>query len=150
MNNGIYSVSYNFNYKNPAASCGSKIILVGTAHVSSKSVAEVNEVIEKEKPDIVAVELDRGRYQALRGEEDVREINVKELLSGGRFYEFLLHTLLAYIQRKIGEDTGVKPGEEMLSAVEMAEKTGARVALIDRDIRVTMGRFWNKMLFLKN
>jgi pheromone shutdown protein TraB len=54
------------NYNSPAASSGSsRIILVGTAHVSDRSIAEVNAVIEKEKPDIVAVELCNGRYQSL-------------------------------------------------------------------------------------
>lgn len=149
MNNGTYTASSNFNYRNPSASGAPRIILVGTAHVSDKSVAEVNEVIEREKPDIVAVELDKARYEALKGKEVVREINVKELLSGGKFYYFLLHWLLAYIQKKIGADTGVKPGAEMLSAIEKAEKTGARVALIDRDIQLTLGRFWNKMSFFE-
>lgn len=149
MNNGIYAVSYNLNYKNPAASPGKRIILVGTAHVSDKSVAEVNEVIEREKPDIVAVELDRGRYQALKGEEEVREINVRELLAGGRLYHFLIHWFLAYVQKKIGNDEGVKPGAEMLTAIEQAEKSGARLALIDRDIQITLGRFWNKMSFFE-
>lgn len=150
MYSGTYVVSYNFNYKNPAASSGtSGIILVGTAHVSDRSIAEVNEVIEREKPDIVAVELDKARYQALKGEEEVKEINVKELLSGGKFYYFLLHWLLAYVQKKIGADMGVKPGAEMLSAIEKAESTGARVALIDRDIQVTLGRFWSKMSFFE-
>ncbi|MDP2766097.1 MAG: TraB/GumN family protein [Candidatus Methanoperedens sp.] len=149
MNNGTYAASWNFNYRNPSASGTPRIILVGTAHVSGKSVAEVNEVIEREKPDIVAVELDKARYEALKGEEEVREINVKELLSGGKFYYFLLHWLLAYIQKKIGADTGVKPGAEMLVAIEKAEKTGARVALIDRDIQLTLGRFWNKMSFFE-
>ncbi len=149
MNNGTYAVSYNLNYKNPEASSRARIILVGTAHVSDKSVAEVNEVIEREKPDIVAVELDRARYQALKGEEEVREINVRELLSEGRLYHFLIHWFLAYIQKKIGTDAGVKPGAEMLAAIEKAEKTGARVALIDRDIRITLGRFWSKMSFFE-
>lgn len=147
--NGTYAASWNFNYKNPAAPFSSKIIVVGTAHVSDKSIAEVNEVIEREKPDIVAVELDRARYQALKGAEEVREINVRELLSREKFYYFLLHLLLAYIQKKIGADTGVKPGAEMLSAIEKAEKSGARVALIDRDIQLTLARFWNKMSFFE-
>lgn len=149
MNNGSYAVSYNFNYRNPGLSSGSRIILVGTAHVSEKSVAEVNDVIDREKPDIVAVELCKGRYKALKGEDEVKEINIKEMLSGGKFYYFLLHWLLAYVQKKIGSDTGTKPGAEMLSAIEKAEKSGARVALIDRDIQVTLGRFWNKMSFLE-
>ncbi|MBE0521357.1 MAG: TraB/GumN family protein [Candidatus Methanoperedenaceae archaeon] len=150
MNDGTYTVSYNRNYVNPAASPGAgKIIVVGTAHVSDKSVAEVNEVIEREKPDIIAVELCRGRYQALKGEDEVREINLKEMLNDGKFYYFLIHWLLGYVQKKIGADTGVKPGSEMMAAIDMAEKTGARVALIDRDIQVTLGRFWVKMSFFE-
>lgn len=148
MNKGTYAARFNFNYKNPS-SPSERIIIVGTAHVSGKSVAEVDEVIEREKPEIVAVELDRARYRALKGEEEDKEINIRELLSGNRFYYFLLHWLLAYIQKKIGADTGVKPGAEMLVAIEKAQKTGARVALIDRDIQLTLMRFWNKMSFFE-
>jgi len=148
MNNGTYTLSCNFNCKNPLSIPG-KIIIVGTAHVSEKSIAEVNEVIEREKPDIVAVELDKPRFQALKGEEEVKEVNLKELLSGGKFYHFMLHWLLAYVQKKIGADTGVKPGAEMMAAIEQAEKSGAKIALIDRDIQVTLGRFWNRMSFFE-
>ncbi len=81
----------------PATSSGSgRIILVGTAHVSDRSVAKVNEVIEREKPDIVAVELCEGRYQALKGEDEVKAVNIKELLGGSKFYYFLVQLLLAY------------------------------------------------------
>jgi len=149
MNDGKYELSCNLNFRNPVAPLKSRIILVGTAHVSEKSVAEVNEVILREKPDIVAVELDKARYRALKGEDDVKEINIKEMLSGGQFNQFLLHWFLAYIQKKIGADTGVKPGAEMLSAIEIAESSGARVALIDRDIQITLGRFWNMMSFFE-
>jgi pheromone shutdown-related protein TraB len=149
MNNSTYNLSCNFNCKNPLSIPG-KIIIVGTAHVSEKSIAEVNEVIEREKPDIVAVELDKARFQAIKGkEEEVKEVNLKELLSGGKFYYFMLHWLLAYVQKKIGADTGVKPGAEMMAAIEQAEKSGAKIALIDRDIQVTLGRFWNRMSFFE-
>jgi len=149
MNNSTYNLSCNFNCKNPLSIPG-KIIIVGTAHVSEKSIAEVNEVIEREKPDIVAVELDKARFNAIKGkEEEVKEVNLKELLSDGKFYYFMLHWLLAYVQKKIGADTGVKPGAEMMAAIEQAEKTGAKIALIDRDIQLTLGRFWNRMSFFE-
>jgi pheromone shutdown-related protein TraB len=112
-------------------------------------VTEVNEVIEREKPDIVAVELCKGRYNALKGEEEVKEVNIKDLLSGNKFYYFLMHWLLAYVQKKFGKEQGVKPGAEMLSAIEKAEKINARIALIDRDIQITLARFWNKMSFFE-
>jgi len=40
---------------------GDRIVLVGTAHVSERSVAEVREAIDRHAPDIVAVELDPAK-----------------------------------------------------------------------------------------
>ncbi|MCQ1536786.1 TraB/GumN family protein [Methanosarcina sp. KYL-1] len=133
----------------PAERQPSKLVLIGTAHVSEKSVAEVKAAIRNLKPDIVAVELCRGRYDALKGNVQETQLPVKEILSEGKVYYYLIHWLLAYVQKKIGEDMGVKPGAEMLSAIEEAEAIGARVALIDRDIQVTLQRFWGRMSFME-
>ena len=127
----------------------SKIVLIGTAHVSEKSVAEVRATIRNLKPDIVAVELCRGRYEGLKGNVQESEVPIKEILSEGKVSYYIIHWLLAYMQKKIGDDMGVKPGAEMLSAMEEAESIGANVALIDRDIQVTLQRFWGKMKFLE-
>ncbi|AET63420.1 TraB family protein [Methanothrix harundinacea 6Ac] len=135
----------------PSAPGGEKgeIVIVGTAHVSEKSVQEVRQAIEDLRPDVVAVELCRGRYRALRGEEETGEIQIKEILSGGKLYLLLVQWFLAYVQKKIGSDLGVKPGSEMIAAIEAAEAAGARVALVDRDIAVTIQRFWTSMSFLE-
>jgi pheromone shutdown-related protein TraB len=131
-----------------SAGCEShEIIIVGTAHVSEKSVQEVIGKIEEMRPDIVAVELCPARYRALIGQEVEKEIKISELLSGGKLFFFLVQLFLAYIQRKIGEELGVKPGSEMLAAIEAAKKAGARVALVDRDIGITIQRFWSAMGF---
>lgn len=127
----------------------SKIVLIGTAHVSEKSVAEVKAAIRNLKPDIVAVELCRGRYNSLKGNVQEDQVPIKEILSEGKINYYLIHWLLAYVQKKIGDDMGVKPGAEMISAIEEAESIGAKVALIDRDIQVTLQRFWGKMKFLE-
>ena len=81
----------------------SQIIIVGTAHVSEKSVNEVKDTIEREKPDIVAVELCKSRYDSLKGEVKDSEIPIKDILRGGKIYYFLVHLLLAYVQKKIGD-----------------------------------------------
>lgn len=127
----------------------SKIVLIGTAHVSEKSVAEVKAVIRNLKPNVVAVELCRGRYDSLEGNNQEEQVPIKDLLSGGKIYYYLIHWLLAHLQKKIGEDMGVKPGAEMLSAMEEAKSIGAKVALIDRDVQVTLQRFWGKMRLLE-
>jgi len=121
------------------------IVVVGTAHVSEKSINEVNETIEKEHPDIVAIELCQGRYEALVGKQEVKEIPVRELLSADKFHHFLIHWLLSYVQKKIGADMGVKPGAEMLAAIEKAKQIEARIALVDRDIQITLQRLWSRM-----
>ncbi len=125
-----------------------EIVIVGTAHVSEKSVQEVVGKIEHMHPDIVAVELCLARYRAITGQEEEREIKISELLSGGKLYLLLVQWFLAYIQRKMGEEMGVKPGSEMLAAIEAAKKAGARVALVDRDISITIQRFWSAMSLL--
>ncbi|MDM7934068.1 MAG: TraB/GumN family protein, partial [Methanothrix sp.] len=44
-----------------------EILVLGTAHVSERSVEEVRRAIEERRPDIVAVELCPSRYRALLG-----------------------------------------------------------------------------------
>jgi len=124
-----------------------EIVLIGTAHVSNKSVEEVKEVISREQPDIIAIELCPGRYAALKGE--VGEVTVKDILSGGNIGLFLVHSFLAYLQNKIGSEMDVKPGSEMIAAIDAAEELGTEIALVDRDIQVTLQRFLAKMGFFE-
>ncbi|WP_292519902.1 TraB/GumN family protein [Methanoculleus sp.] len=120
-----------------------EIRLVGTAHVSQKSVEDVRSAIEEFQPEIVGVELDRGRYIALT--EEVAEPSVTDILKGGNFGQLLVQWVLTYIQQRIGAETGVKPGAEMLAAIDEAKAHQKPVGLIDRDIRITLARFWGRM-----
>jgi pheromone shutdown-related protein TraB len=117
--------------------------IIGTAHVSAESVKEVQAAIQEFSPDVVAVELDTGRYAALK--KQVKEASVSEVLEAQTFTQLLVQWILAYIQRRIGLDVGVEPGAEMKAAVEAAEARGITVALIDRDIRITLRRFWRSL-----
>ena len=127
------------------------LTIIGTAHVSEKSVEEVRNTILECEPDIVAVELDAARYQNLlnekNGANEEKEIKIREILKGNNFTMFLVSGFLSYFQKKIGDEVGVKPGSEMLAAAEAAEEAGARVALIDRDIQITLKRALNHMSF---
>ncbi len=125
-----------------------RLIIVGTAHVSKKSVEEVREVIENERPDAVAVELCPRRYHALvHGQRE--EVSIAEIIKSGNVFMLIFQLILAYFQRKVGEETGVKPGGEMLAAIQKAREVGADVILIDRDIGVTFKRFWQKLSFFE-
>jgi pheromone shutdown-related protein TraB len=123
-----------------------RLIIIGTAHVSPKSVEDVKNIIKNEKPDAVAVELCPRRYKALV--EGFREdIPVTELIRRGDTFLFLFQLLLSHFQKKVGEEYGIKPGAEMLAAVEKAREIGADVLLIDRDVGITFRRFWSSLGF---
>jgi pheromone shutdown-related protein TraB len=121
----------------------SEIRIIGTAHVSKESIREVRDAIAEFSPDVVAVELDAGRYAGLK--KQAQEASVESVLEAKTFTQFLVQWILAYLQRRIGLDMGVEPGAEMKAAVEDAEARGIHVALIDRDIRITLRRFWQSL-----
>ncbi|ELZ98866.1 plasmid transfer protein [Haloferax mucosum ATCC BAA-1512] len=118
--------------------------VVGTAHVSADSVREVEETIEAEQPDVVAVELDEGRYRQLKGGSP-EDIEASDLLRGNTVFQFIAYWMLSYVQAQMGEKFDVQPGADMLAAVETAESHGIDVALVDRNIQTTIQRFWRRM-----
>lgn len=121
------------------------IILIGTAHISKDSVKEVKEAIEQYKPDIVAVELCKRRYEAITKKDQWENTPVNKLLKSGNAYLLLAQTFLSSIQRKLGKEYGVEPGSEMIAAMDEAKKHNLDVALVDRDISVTLKRAWRGM-----
>lgn len=126
-----------------------EIRLIGTAHVSQASVDEVRQAIDEYKPDVVAIELDQARYAAIKNKGEGEKPSVNDILKGGNFSELLVQWMLAYVQRRIGMDVGVEPGAEMLAAIEEAEKNNIPIALADRDIRLTLSRFWKGMSIIE-
>ena len=121
--------------------------LLGTAHVATASVEAVRQNIEEWKPDIVAVELCKGRHDGLTQEKRLDREGLLKVIKEGKAPMVLLQSLLAAEQRKLGLDEGQQPGAELLAAVEAAKEAGLKVELVDRDIQTTLRRAWNKMSF---
>ena len=124
-----------------------QIILVGTAHVSRESVAEVSAVIAEEKPDRVCVELDEGRYKSMTEGSAWQNLDIGKVLREGKGFLLLANLVLGSFQRRLGADLGVKPGEEMLAAVNAAKDLGIPFSLCDRQIHVTLRRAWARTSF---
>ena len=121
------------------------IILVGTAHISKESVKEVKKAIEEHNPDIVAIELCKRRHEAITKKDKWESTPITKLLKSNNAYLMLAQIFLSSIQRKLGKEYGVEPGSEMIAAMKEAEKHGLKVALVDRDITITLKRAWRKM-----
>lgn len=121
---------------------GRQIVLVGTAHVSRQSAELAGSVIEAERPDTVCVELCASRYQSIRNSEQWRQMDIVRVVKEKKAFLLLANMMLTAFQKRIGEKLGVRPGQEMIRAMDAAEAAGAQVCLADRDVTVTLSRTW--------
>jgi pheromone shutdown-related protein TraB len=121
------------------------ITLIGTAHVSKESAELVTQVIEEEKPETVCIELCESRYKALTQKDRWQNMDLLKVIKEKKAFVLLANLMLTSFQKRIGKKLGVRPGEEMLSAIKAAEAVGACIHLADRDIRTTFTRAWRLM-----
>jgi len=128
---------------------GRGFVVVGTAHISRVSADLVRQVIERERPDTVCLELDRQRYEALSNPERWDALDLKQLIRDRQLAALVANLMLAAYQKKLGGVLGVKPGAEQLEAGRAAEALGIPVSLCDRDVRVTLRRAWASLSLWK-
>jgi len=124
-----------------------KITVLGTAHVSEESRKQVIEIVDEIEPDLIGVELDAKRFDSLTNESGWRDLDIVEAIRDGKGYLLLFNLLLSIYQRRIGMEEGVKPGAEMLEAVEQAQEKGIEYELVDRDINTTFERIRDELTF---
>jgi pheromone shutdown-related protein TraB len=122
---------------------GRAITLVGTAHISRESINEVRSAIEEEKPDVVCVELDQGRYDSMNNNA-WEKLDVAKIFKEGKGFLLMANLVLAGFQRRLGNELGIKPGEEMKAALEAAKEMGLAHSLCDREVQITLRRAWSK------
>jgi pheromone shutdown-related protein TraB len=129
----------------PVIDISPNLRLLGTAHVAKASVEAVKFHIEEFKPDVVAVELCKSRFDSLVSDRRLDKEGLLKVIKEGKAPLVLIQSMLATEQRKLGLDEGEQPGAELLAAVEVAKDKELEVELIDRDIQVTLRRAWKKM-----
>jgi len=110
------------------------IYLLGTSHISVESINQVKEFIESNKPEIVAIELDKKRLYSLLHKRKLKLSDVKSLGIKG----FIIHLIAAYIEKKLGKLVGTSPGDEMKTAINLVKEHKLSLALIDQDIEITL------------
>jgi pheromone shutdown-related protein TraB len=126
---------------------GKNIYLVGTAHVSKKSVEDVSNTIETVNPDAICVELCAARHKAIVQRDNWKQMNIFKIIKEKKAVFLLAQLIMSSFYRRIGEQLGVQPGAEMVEGIKQAEKTGAELVLADRDIEITLKRVWRNLNF---
>ncbi len=124
------------------------VYVVGTAHISRKSVEEVRQTIEAIRPDTVCVELCATRFSAMFDLDRWRTLDIFQVIRERKVLFLLANLTLSAYQRRLGEQLGVEPGAELKEAVKAAEDVGAQLVLADRDIQATLKRTWASLRLL--
>jgi pheromone shutdown protein TraB len=97
-----------------------EINLIGTAHVSQESVDEVKRAIIEEKPGMICVELDEGRFKSITQKDSWEKLNLSKVFREGKGFLLIANLALSSFQRRLGNELGVKPGDEMKVAIQTA------------------------------
>jgi pheromone shutdown protein TraB len=109
------------------------ITLVGVGHVFDLK-NQVRSIILTRKPQVVCIELDRGRFEAMLEKGHTEDAPFS-------------YRLLSLMQRFIARKYEVQLGEEMLTAARVSKEVGARLAFIDMDASVFYQRVTATMSF---
>ncbi len=126
---------------------GKEIILVGTAHVSKQSVEQVKEVIDREQPDSVCIELDEQRYKAIMEGNKWRETDIFKVIKEKKATLLIMNLAISSFQNRLAKQFDTKPGQEMIQGIESAKEIGAELVLADRNIQITFSRIWGNVGF---
>ena len=121
-----------------------EIILIGTAHISQESIEDVKNTIIEEKPGMICVELDQGRYNSIIQKENWESLNLSKVFKEGKGFLLIANLALTSFQRRLGKELGVKPGDEMKAAVEIATEAKIPYSLCDREVQITLRRAWTR------
>ena len=124
---------------------GKEIILIGTAHVSKLSAAQVKEVIDREQPDSVCVELDEQRYESIRDKNKWQNMDIFKIIKEKKATLLLMNMMISSFQNRVAKQLDIKPGQEMIQGIESAKETGAELVLADRNIQTTFSRIWRNI-----
>ena len=128
-----------------------EITLLGTAHVSKRSAEAVAELINHHDFDVVAIELCAARYKSLTQPDAMAEMDLFEVIKTKKASMVAASLALGAYQQRLSEQFDIRPGEEMMTAIELAQKQTLPLELIDRDIGITLKRiysnipWWRKM-----
>ena len=124
---------------------GKELILIGTAHVSRQSAEQVKEVIERERPDSVCIELDAQRYQSVMENNKWKETDIFKVIKEKKASLLLMNLAISSFQNRLAKQFDIKPGQEMIQGIESAKDVGAELVLADRNIQITFNRIWHNL-----
>ena len=123
--------------------------LLGTAHVSVRSLQAVKTAIDSGRFDTIAVELDANRHRQLTEPDALHQLDIFQIIQQDKVGLVAANLSMAAYQRRLAAQLGIEPGAELKAAATEAAARGLRLELIDRDAGITLKRAWSALGFVK-
>jgi len=120
-------------------------VLLGTAHVSPESVADVRREIDAGTYDAVAIELCDTRYNAMTDPKALEKLDLFEILRQGKAGMVMASLALGAYQQRLAQQFDIRPGAELEAAATGAKRLGLPLWLIDREIGTTLKRVYRNV-----
>jgi len=117
------------------------ITIIGTGHVFNLSQALLN-IFDEKQPDILCVELDKQRYNALM----IKQTNPEKYKEASK-NQPVIYKMLARFQDGMAEEYGVQAGQEMITTIDYAQSHQLPLAFIDMNAQVLFARMLKQMSF---
>ena len=117
------------------------ILLIGTGHVFDLSSALLR-IFDDKQPDVMCVELDKQRYEAVMkklSNPEEYKAEVKQLP--------FLYRLLSKFQNNLASEYGVTAGDEMLLSINYAQAHQIPVKFIDMNAQHLFSKMLKSMSF---
>ncbi|WP_280550313.1 MULTISPECIES: TraB/GumN family protein [unclassified Halomonas] len=119
--------------------------LLGTAHVSAESAADVRALIRSGEFDAVAIELCDSRHHSLTNPDALGEQDLFQIFRQGKAGMVAASLALGAFQQRVAEQSGIEPGAEMRAALEESRDASLPLLLIDRDVGITLKRIYHNV-----
>jgi len=115
------------------------ITLIGTGHIFDLSSSLI-ENLDERQPDIICVELDEQRYNAL-----IMKNTSPESYKNTKKNVPIIYKLLARFQDSMAKEYGVNAGDEMLTAIKYAQSHQIPLRLIDMNAKSLFSKMLRSM-----
>ncbi|WP_018878475.1 TraB/GumN family protein [Thioalkalivibrio sp. ALE28] len=128
-----------------------EVVVLGTAHVSRASADKVRALVDIGAFDSVAIELCESRQRAMLDPDAIGRMDLFSVMRKGQAPMIAASLALGAYQQRLADQYGIEPGAEMRAAMDGALDRGLPLALIDRDIGLTLRRtyravrWWERM-----
>lgn len=116
--------------------------ILGTAHVSKQSAEEVARLVATENFNALAIEVCPSRLASLQDPNSLAKMDLFQVIKQGKAGMVAANLALGSFQQRLAEQSGIRPGEEMLTAIKLAKENDLPLIAIDRDLGITLKRVY--------